>query len=121
MSTGQQRRALGNYGEDVAQRLLLEQGMVLLDRNWRCEVGEVDLVLRDGPTLVLCEVKTRRTTDHGHPVEAVTPAKAARLRRLAERWLEESGLRRIDVRIDVVAVLQDGHGASTVEHLRGIV
>lgn len=121
MSTAQQRRALGDYGEGVAERLLVGQGMVLLDRNWRCREGEVDLVLRDGPTVVFCEVKTRRSAAHGHPVEAVTPAKAERLRRLAERWLEQHAMRRVDVRIDVVAVLQDGRGAGAAEHLRGVV
>ncbi len=59
MSTAGQRRALGRYGESVAARRLVADGMVLLDRNWRCELGEIDLVLRDGPVLVVCEVKTR--------------------------------------------------------------
>lgn len=121
MTTGQQNLALGRYGESVAERVLVERGMVLLDRNWRCRGGEVDLVLRDGDTVVFCEVKTRRGLGHGHPVEAVTPAKAARLRRLADTWLEERGMRRVDVRIDVVGVVQDGRGAGEVEHLRGVV
>ncbi|GGF38904.1 UPF0102 protein [Marmoricola endophyticus] len=121
MSTGQQNLALGRYGEDVALRALEEQGLVLLERNWRCRAGEIDLILTEGETVVFCEVKTRRTTAYGHPLEAVTPVKAARLRLLAERWLEEQGRRRVDVRIDVVSVLQDGHGAGRVEHLRGVV
>ena len=62
--------------------------MVVLDRNWRCELGEIDLVLRDGHTLVVCEVKTRSALRFGSPLEAVTEAKAARLRRLAARWLD---------------------------------
>jgi magnesium chelatase family protein len=76
MSTAGQRRALGRYGESVAARRLVADGMVLLDRNWRCELGEIDLVLRDGPVLVVCEVKTRSSDDFGSPLEAVRPAKA---------------------------------------------
>ena len=75
-------RALGAYGERVAARHLTDQGMVVLDRNWRCDEGELDLVLRDGPVLVGCEVKTRTSLAHGSPHEAVTDAKLARLRRL---------------------------------------
>ncbi len=68
-------QALGRYGETLAERHLTGLGMVLLDRNWRCPDGEADLVLRDGSTLVVCEVKTRSNHDHGSPHEAVTPAK----------------------------------------------
>ena len=68
-------------------RYLREQGMEVLDRNWRCEIGEVDIVARDGDCLVICEVKTRRTLGFGEPVEAVTFAKAMRLRQLAAAYL----------------------------------
>jgi putative endonuclease len=120
MSTADQRRSLGKYGEAVAARSLVAAGMVLLDRNWRCELGEIDLVLRDGPVLVVCEVKTRSSTEFGTPLEAVGEVKAERLRRLAERWIEEHGLRPREVRIDLVGVLQDGHGAATLDHVRGV-
>ena len=59
-TTAAQRQALGGYGERVAERHLVGLGLVVLDRNWRCEDGEIDLVLRDGTVLVVCEVKTRR-------------------------------------------------------------
>jgi putative endonuclease len=120
MSTADQRQSLGRYGEVVAARRLVEAGMVLLERNWRCELGEIDLVLRDGPVLVVCEVKTRSSTDFGDPLEAVGRAKAERLHRLAERWQEERGVRPAEVRIDLVGVLQDGHGAARVDHVRGV-
>ena len=71
-------RTLGRYGEDLAARYLGERGMQVLDRNWRCEHGEIDLVALDGDCLVVCEVKTRRSTAFGEPVEAVTWRKAAR-------------------------------------------
>lgn len=114
------RLALGAYGESVAARHLVEQGMVVLDRNWRCDEGELDVVLRDGPTLVACEVKTRTTLDHGTPHEAVTEEKLDRLRRLVQRWIDAHGVHPPERRIDLVAVLQPGKGRALVEHVRGI-
>jgi putative endonuclease len=102
---------LGRYGERLAARHLVEQGMVLLDRNWRCDVGEIDLVLRDGRVLVVCEVKTRTSTAFGHPLEAVTEAKADRLRDLSVRWVAEHGVRPDGVRIDLVGVLMQPPGS----------
>ncbi|HET6697492.1 MAG TPA: YraN family protein [Nocardioidaceae bacterium] len=119
-TTAQERSALGAYGEGLAARRLGEQGMVLLDRNWRCEQGEIDLVLRDGRVLVVCEVKTRSSTAYGSPLEGVTERKAARLRRLAARWLQEHGVRPDEVRIDLVGVLVPRSGPPEVEHVRGV-
>jgi putative endonuclease len=119
-STQQQRSALGRYGEDIATRHLVESGMVVLARNWRCPHGEIDVVARDGRTLVVCEVKTRRGLDYGTPLEAVTARKMLRLRQLATEWLDEAGLDPPDVRIDVVSVLVRTQGAAVVEHLRGV-
>ncbi|QZY28120.1 YraN family protein [Nocardioides coralli] len=113
-------KALGDYGERVAARHLAERGMVELDRNWRCDEGEIDLVLRDADELVVCEVKTRTTLDHGTPHEAVSAEKLQRLRRLAVRWAERQGLVGVPVRVDLVAVLQPGKGRALVEHVRGI-
>ena len=120
MSTGRQNGALGAYGERVAARHLVEHGLVLLDRNWRCEGGEIDLVLRDGEVLVFCEVKTRRGTAYGHPLEAVDAVKTERLVRLAERWLAEHDLVAAEVRFDMVAVISSDRGAAAVEHVRGL-
>jgi len=119
-TTAATRRALGRYGEDLAARHLVEQGMALLDRNWRCELGELDLVLREGPVLVACEVKTRTSLSCGTPHEAVDEAKLDRLRVLALRWAEAHGLQPRDVRVDLVAVLRPRRGASVLEHVRGI-
>lgn len=114
------KQALGAYGETLAARHLTEQGMVLLDRNWRCEAGEIDLVLRDGDVLVVCEVKTRSTVHYGTPHEAVTDIKLARLRRLAQRWIEEHGVAVRDIRIDLVGIVRPRRGASVLDHVRGI-
>jgi putative endonuclease len=115
-------RALGAYGETLAARhLSQEQGMVLLDRNWRCEAGEIDLVLRDGRVLVVCEVKTRSSTACGHPHEAVTPAKVARLVDLGVRWQEAHGIHAPELRIDLVCVIRPRRGPSIVDYVRGVV
>jgi putative endonuclease len=112
--------AVGRYGEKVAARWLVERGMVLLDRNWRCDQGEIDLILRDGRVLVFCEVKTRSSTRFGHPLEAVRPDKGARLRRLAAVWLRAHDVHAQEVRIDLVGVLLRGSGAAEVAHVRGV-
>jgi putative endonuclease len=114
------RRALGDHGERVAVAQLTLAGMTILDRNWRCDLGEVDIVARDGDVLVICEVKTRRGLDYGSPSEAVTWRKASRLRRLAMRWLETHDCHPREVRVDVVAVLCPDRGPAEVEHLRGV-
>ena len=112
--------AWGRYGEELAAQHLQNQGFVVLDRNWRCDVGEIDIVARDGDTLVVCEVKTRSGSGFGSPLEAVTAVKAARLRRLAACWLRTHEVRPAEVRIDLVGVLA-GKGAPTVEHVRGAI
>ncbi len=119
-ASARQRSTLGAYGEQLAARHLTERGMVVLDRNWRCDLGEIDLVLRDGSLLVVCEVKTRTSTAFGNPIEAVTERKAARLRRLAARWLTEHSVRPKEVRIDVVGVLVPSGGPVQLEHVTGV-
>jgi putative endonuclease len=114
-------QALGRYGESVAARLLTDQGMVVLDRNWRCKAGEIDLVLRDGEVLVVCEVKTRTSDICGTPHEAITTAKLDRLNRLGLLWAEAHGVRPLQTRIDLVAVHRPRRGASRVDHVRGLL
>ena len=119
MSGNPHNDGLGAYGERVAARRLVDGGMFVVDRNWRCDLGEIDLVLRDKGVLVFCEVKTRTSAAYGDPLEAVTPAKAERLRRLAERWIQEHDARPDGVRIDLVGALVAERGKAKVEHLRG--
>ncbi|MGA8248458.1 MAG: YraN family protein [Nocardioides sp.] len=121
-STDARRRlALGAYGERLAARHLTDLGMVVLDRNWRCDSGEIDLVLRDGDVLVVCEVKTRSSAGCGSPHEAVTPAKLDRLRRLAARWTQEHHVYPVDVRLDLVAVRCRRRGPAEIEHVPGLL
>jgi putative endonuclease len=120
MTTTARRLRLGAYGEACAARHLTDLGMVVLDRNWRCQAGEIDLVLREGPTLVVCEVKTRTSPDYGAPVEAVTAEKADRLRRLAVAWMEQRGVRPAEVRLDLVGVMVRGTTVVSLDHVRGV-
>jgi len=112
--------AVGEYGEKLAARHLEAQGFAVLARRWRCARGEIDVVAVDGSCLVVCEVKTRRSVTAGSPVEAVTPAKLARLRLLTGLWLDQQEVSWREVRIDVVTVLLPRRGAGHVEHLRGV-
>jgi putative endonuclease len=94
----------GRRGEDLAAAWYAGRGYDLVARNWRCPTGEVDLIVRRGELLVVCEVKARRTDAYGPPAAAVGRVKQQRLRRLAAEWLATTGVRGVDVRFDVVAV-----------------
>ncbi|WP_146252006.1 YraN family protein [Xylanimonas oleitrophica] len=84
---------VGRRGEQIAAERLVEEGYTVLARNWRGTGGELDLVAVHGGTLVAVEVKTRSGDRFGHPAEAVTPRKLARIRRLTGQWLHEHARR----------------------------
>ena len=111
---------LGRRGEAVAADWFEQHGYTVIDRNWRCRIGELDIILRRGDLTVFAEVKTRTSVAFGHPFEAITPTKARRLRQLAAEWcrLHESGAG--DIRIDAVAVVDAWGAIPRVEHLSGI-
>ncbi|CAH0155671.1 MULTISPECIES: YraN family protein [unclassified Arthrobacter] len=111
---------LGRHGEDLAADYLQAHGMQIVERNWRCPEGEIDIVAFDGEAVVIAEVKTRKSLAYGHPFEAVGADKLARLHRLASAWCRAQGLRAPLCRVDVIAVLDDGIGEPDVEHLRGV-
>jgi putative endonuclease len=98
------RRQLGDHGEDLAVAALKKQGYRILERNYTTPLGEIDLIARQGKTLVIVEVKTRKSTRFGSPQEAVSAAKQAKLRRLADYYLKEKRLTGTVVRFDVVAI-----------------
>lgn len=85
------RQALGRYGEDLVERWYAERGYRVLDRNWRCSLGELDLVVTDGTELVFCEVKTRSGDRYGTGFEAITPRKQQQVRRLAAQYVRQRG------------------------------
>jgi putative endonuclease len=103
----QARRKKGIAGEDVAAAWYVSQGYEVVARNWRCRTGDLDLIVRRGPTFVFCEVKSRSTLAFGAPAEAVTHEKRQRIRHLAARWIQDSRVRPVEIRFDVAAVLED--------------
>lgn len=111
---------MGAFGEELAARYVGELGWQVLERNWRCPIGEIDIVAVDGPELVICEVKTRRGRGVGDPVEAVTPVKHRRLRRLASAWISGHPAERgRPMRIDVIGVVLEAAGGR-LHHVRGV-
>ena len=116
--------AVGQYGQRIAERYLVDCGLTVVARNWRCSDGELDIVATDGPVLVFCEVKTRSSTAYGDPAEAVLGAKALRLRRLALRWLAHQqayGDPRFwpELRFDVVSIDWTQAGRPAIRHDQG--
>ncbi|MWB98303.1 YraN family protein [Agromyces sp. MMS17-SY077] len=111
---------LGRLGERIAAEHLEARGMRVLERNWRCRSGELDLVALDGDETVFVEVKTRSGLGYGHPFEAITARKVARLRALASAWAEAHERPLGRARLDAVAVLALPGEDPVVEHLRGI-
>jgi len=110
---------LGRWGEEHARRWLEGQGWQIVDVNWRCPGGEVDLVAARGGSLVFFEVKTRTSTRFGHPVEAISAAKLARMRRVAGAWLAANPTHRGRIRLDLIAILA-GRGTPEVEHVEAV-
>jgi putative endonuclease len=111
---------LGQRGEQLAQDYLQRAGAAVLDRNWRCREGELDIVAADGGTLVAVEVKSRGSWDFGHPFEAVDAAKLGRLVRLLGAWASAHGMASCPRRVDVVAVTGPMGSLPVIEHLRGV-
>ena len=115
-----EKDALGRRGEQLAAEYLQQAGMRILDRNWRCAQGELDIVAVERQVLVACEVKTRSGTLYGSPLEAVSQRKQARLRRLAIAWVVAHGVLFDEVRVDLIGLVRDRAGRFTIEHLRGV-
>ncbi|MCU1538428.1 MAG: hypothetical protein JWP82_2779 [Humibacillus sp.] len=116
-------RTLGDYGERLAGRYLTDAGLTILDRNWRCVRGEIDIVARDPDpprALVVCEVKTRSGDGFGAPFEAVTWRKQRRLRQLAGLWCDAHPGAAGPLRIDVISIVRPPGRRARLEHLRGV-
>jgi len=94
----------GRAGEDLAAEYLRRKGLAILDRNYRCRAGEIDIVARDGEVVVFVEVKERRSTSHGTAVEAVTWRKRQRILRAARAYAAVHRMADVAVRFDVLAI-----------------
>lgn len=118
---GRSRKKLGDWGEALAAEHLRGKGYEIVERNWRCQQGEIDIVAWAGLQLVFVEVKTRSSTRMGDPEEALTQQKARRLKELATIYVAEMG-RDADWRIDLVAVELDAQGRLIrCDHIRNAV
>ncbi|OHT80008.1 YraN family protein [Mycobacteroides saopaulense] len=113
------RAQIGIRGEDLAAGYLSGDGFTILDRNWRCRYGEIDIIAADGEMLIFVEVKTRTGQAFGSPAEAVTYAKLRRLRRLAGIWLAAQNGSWSSVRIDVIEIRLGGT-APAITHIHGV-
>ncbi|MDP4504565.1 YraN family protein [Nonomuraea turcica] len=109
---------LGKQGEELAVIYLKAKGMEIIERNWRCRYGEIDIIAEEGPNLVVVEVKTRSSRSHGTALESVSPAKLDRLRVLAAKWLATQSRTFEAVRVDVIA-LERFAGNFALRHVRG--
>jgi putative endonuclease len=113
------RTEMGRRGEDAAAAYLERIGMVVQARNWRCALGEIDVVARDEGCLVLVEVKTRRSERAGTAEEAVSPTKQRKLVRLAEAYAQSTRSAEGPIRFDVVAIRVLSDDRARLRHYRG--
>lgn len=116
------RQILGTQGEEFVAEFLLGIGYQILDRNWRIKSGEIDLVAQDGDGFLhFIEVKTRSSEKFGHPLEAITPEKGARLQRLALGWLSTNERWGVDFAIDCVGVIRSASGEFTMDYRSAVL
>jgi putative endonuclease len=111
-------KTLGARGEEIAVAYLKGQQFTIVERNFRCKAGEVDIVARDGKTVVFVEVKTRRTEAYGPPQLAVTPFKQRQISKAALTWLAKKRQEGASARFDVVAIMLREHEVPAIEHIR---
>lgn len=111
------RQRLGLSGEEAAARYLAKSGYKILVKNYRCKLGEIDIIARDGEDLVFIEVKTRSGLSHGSPAAAVNTRKQRQISRAAQCYLAEQTLFDSPARFDVISVLFDGTNPERIEHI----
>lgn len=111
-------KSLGARGEEIAVAYLKGQKFAIVERNFRCKAGEVDVIARDGKSLVFVEVKTRRSEAYGPPQASVTPFKQRQISKAALTWLAKNGKQEASARFDVVAIVLRDHAVPQIEHIR---
>jgi putative endonuclease len=124
MPSTESRQQVGRRGEDLACAELERQGMEVVDRNWRCALGEIDIVAAEpgerGITLVFCEVKCRTGMGFGHPLEAITFAKMRTLRQLAAHWLRQHRITAKGIRLDAIGVVMLPGQEPSLTHVKAV-
>jgi len=106
-----QKKEIGRKGEELALRFLKKRGYQIIERNYVCKMGEMDIIARDRDILVFVEVKTRTSTTFGPPQLAVNPKKQSQMSKVALYFLKEKKLEDVKARFDVVAILLGQKGA----------
>ncbi|MBT0653812.1 YraN family protein [Geomobilimonas luticola] len=114
---GSDNRSVGARGEEVAVAFLKGKKYVILERNFRCKGGEVDIVARDGGTIVFVEVKSRRSESYGPPQLSVTPFKQRQISKAALTWLAKNRQHDASARFDVIAILLLNHQVPAIDHI----
>ena len=124
MAAAESKQRIGVHGEDLACAELERQGLQVLERNWRCRLGEIDIVAAEvgdaGLTLVFCEVKCRSGLGFGHPLEAITYAKMRTLRQLAALWLRQHHLKASSIRLDAIGVVLVPGEPASLTHMKAV-
>ncbi|QXE90620.1 YraN family protein [Geomonas subterranea] len=110
--------SVGGTGESIAATFLKGQGFKIVECNFRCPCGEIDIVARDGRTIVFVEVKCRKNDNYGPPQLAVTPFKQRQISKAALVWLSRKKLYDAEARFDVVAIMLHEHDLPDIEHIR---
>jgi putative endonuclease len=118
MTSGTENKALGKRGEEIAAVYLKGQKYTVIERNFLCKGGEVDIVARDGKTIVFVEVKSRRNLSFGPPQLALTPFKQRQISKAALTWLAKNRLHEASARFDVIAIILRDHEVPQIEHIR---
>lgn len=114
---GSGNRSVGARGEEIAVAYLKGKKYVILERNFRCKGGEVDIVARDGRTIVFVEVKSRRSESYGPPQLSVTPFKQRQISKAALTWLAKNRQHDASARFDVIAILLLCHQVPAIDHI----
>jgi len=124
MPKTESKQQVGVRGEDLACAELERQGMQVLERNWRCRLGEIDIVAAEaganGLILVFCEVKCRSGLGFGHPLEAITFSKMQTLRQLAALWMREHRMKASSIRLDAIGVVLAPGQAPSLTHVKAV-
>lgn len=115
------RQALGAFGESAAMSYLQRQGYRLLERNWRCRLGEIDLIAQQGDQVVFVEVRTRRGDQYGPPEASLSSAKRKRLAALAYQYIADHGCETGPWRIDLIAISVAHGQVRHLEHIRDAI
>ncbi|NQT90307.1 MAG: YraN family protein [Candidatus Omnitrophica bacterium] len=129
---GDFRKKLGRDGEDIAVRFLKQKGMRIIERNFSCRLGEIDIIAMDDDSYVIVEVRSTSSYSFIDPLESIGAMKMKRLERLASAWLMSRDMRECNIRFDVVAIVFDKFSGTAkkpffgprrveVRHFKGII